>query len=295
MTSLEILTPSYAPDRELCGDLNESVLRLASPDVRHRLVVPARDLALFADLAGERTEVVDARRFLPRTFRPIPRVNGWLDLRAPYPPVRGWIAQQIVKLAAAAESPADVVVIADSDLTFVRPFGVADFAPDGSVPLYRLDGAVTELLPRHLLWHRVARRLLGLPATDERVLPDYICWPCAWSPSVVRTMLDRIHAVTGMHWASAIGRQLHFSEMILYGVYVDEVLSVGGPVRHTSAMPCRVHPDEIRMDEPGLRTFLSGVGQGDLAIMVSAKSGTDLGLRRRLVTDFAAQLADSGS
>jgi hypothetical protein len=265
-----VLTPSYRPDHALCVELNRSVLRLAPPAVRHALVVPPADLGLFRSLAGERTTVQDARAVVPRPLRKIPGLNLWLDLRAPFPPVRGWVAQQVVKLAAAAAADADLVLLADSDLVFVRPFGPRTFAPDGAVPL-------------HVRWHEVARRLLGLPPGDEPARPDYVCWPCLWEPAVVRRMLARVEAVTGLPWAAAVGRELHVSEMVLYGVYVDELEGRHRAVPHTDDMRCPAYSDEAPLDRDGLAAFLARVRLRDVAVMVSAKSGTALDLRRALI------------
>jgi hypothetical protein len=57
VSSLAVLTPSYAPDLELCRDLNRSVLEWTQPEVRHHIIVPRRDVGLFARLRGPRTEV----------------------------------------------------------------------------------------------------------------------------------------------------------------------------------------------------------------------------------------------
>ncbi|WP_217616964.1 DUF6492 family protein [Cellulomonas sp. GbtcB1] len=280
-----VLTPSYRPDHALCVELNRSVLRLAPPSVRHALVVPPADLDLFRPLAGPRTTVQDARAVVPRPLRKVPGLNLWLDPRAPFPPVRGWVAQQVVKLAAVAAADADLVLLADSDLVFVRPFGPRTFAPDGAVPLYRREGAVSAHLPRHVRWHEVARRLLGLPPGAEAARPDYVCWPCLWEPAVVRRMLARVEAVTGLPWAAAVGRELHVSEMVLYGVYLDEVEGRERPVPHTDDMRCPAYSDEAPLDHDGLAAFLARVRLRDVAVMVSAKSGTALDLRRRLIAD----------
>lgn len=281
-----VLTPSYRPDHALCVELNRSVLRLAPPSVRHLLVVPPGDLPLFRPLAGERTVVQDTRAVVPRPLRQVPRLNVWVDPRAPFPPVRGWVAQQVVKLAAVAGADADLVLLADSDLVFVRPFGPRTFAPDGAVPLYRREGAVSAHLPRHVRWHEVARRLLGLPPGDEVARPDYICWPCLWEPAVVRRMLARVERVAGVPWAVAVSRELHVSEMVLYGVYLDEVEGRERPVPHTDDMRCPAYSDEVALDRAGLASFLARVRMRDVAVMVSAKSGTALDLRRRLIADL---------
>lgn len=289
-----VLTPSYRPDHELCVDLNGSVLRFAPADVRHAVVVPAADRSLFGGLAGSRTTVLDVRDVLPAQLWKVPRLNVWVNARRPYPPVRGWIAQQIVKLAAVAGAGENLVLLADSDLVFIRPFAPGTFAPAGVVPLYRRVGAVTAGLPRHMIWHDTARRLLGLAVGAEEAHPDYICWPCVWEPAVVRRMLARVEQATGMPWATAVGRELHFSEMVLYGVFVDEVESRSRPVPHTTDMRCPSHSDEAALDRDGLASFLAGVRERDVAVMVSAKSGTSLTLRRRMIADLVRR-APGGS
>ena len=286
MTRLAVVTPSYAPDFDLCADLNRSVLARSGEDVHHHIVVAARDLPLFARLAGPRTHIRRAADHLPRGFVPVPGANLTVNLRRPFPPLRGWITQQIVKLAVAATFDADAVLLVDSDIEFVRPFGPQTYLRDGVVRFYRKPEAIDGSLPRHVIWHRVARELLGLPPARPP-LHDYISAPVAWSPTIVRRMQHRIEMVTGRSWAEAIGARLHFSEATLYGVFVDEVL--GGPaVANSSAqMLCHNHYDEVPLDAAGLRRFLAGVAPDDVAVMISAKSGTPLELRRRALRDFA--------
>ncbi len=284
---MEIITPSYAPDRELCGDLARSIRRFAPAGTRHTVIVPPRDVPLFAPLEAEGAAVLSTREAMPHGFVRVPRVNMWLSVRAPWPPVRGWIAQQIVKLHAAASSSADIVLVVDSDVEFIRPFTADDFLVGGRVPLYRLEGAVTSGLPRHLVWDGVARRLLGLPPDASEPRPDYICWPCAWDPAVVRAALARVEAETGAPWAVAVGRQLHFSEMVLYGVYAEHVAGSVEGIPVTADMHCPSFSDERALDEDALAGFLGAVTGDDVAVMISAKSGTDLDVRRAAIRRIA--------
>jgi hypothetical protein len=279
MPRLAIITPSYAPDFELCAELHRSVQTFCPPTVEQHIIVPKRDLALFAGLAGERTHIHDVAEFLPRSFMALPGVNGWVNTRRPYPPLRGWITQQIVKLAAAAGLDAEVALLVDSDIEFIRPFGPELFLRDSVARFYRKPGAIDEHLPRHVIWHQVARRLLGLPAA-EAPFTDYICWPAPWDPAVVRQLLARVEQVTGRPWATAVGAQLHFSEEILYGVFVDEVLGAPATGYATSEMLCPEYSDEVPLDEAGLAAFLGKVTPEDIAVMVSAKSHTPLEIRR---------------
>ena len=40
MTRMAVITPSFAPDFELCADLNRSVLAHSPDSVRHHIIVP---------------------------------------------------------------------------------------------------------------------------------------------------------------------------------------------------------------------------------------------------------------
>lgn len=282
--TMEILTPSYAPDFELCRDLVDSVQRFAPRGTRHRIVVPPGDKALFDSLAKEHVVVETTRQVLPRSIRPLPFVNAWYDRQAPWWPVRGWIAQQIVKLAATAASECDAVLVVDSDIQFVRPFDVDTWRADGEVPVYRLTDAVGPELPRHMIWDDVARSLLDLPRSAATRRHDYICWPCLWEPRTVRRMLDRVSHVAETAWPAAIARQRHFSEMVLYGVFVEaEAAQLGSPLPIVDTMYCLPFSDELRLDEGEISRFLSSLADEDVAVMISAKSGTDLSVRRRAI------------
>jgi hypothetical protein len=198
-----VLTPSFGPDFQLCADLNRSVLALSPDDVRHLIIVPKRDVPRFGVLANDRTEIRTEDEFLPRSFVRAPWVNATINLRRPFPPVRGWILQQVVKLSAAASVDADVVVLVDSDIEFVRPFSADTFVRDGIVRFYRLPDGVDDRLPRHVLWHKGARNLLGLPAAPLPT-PDYVSSLLAWDPAIVRQLLDRVELTTGRRWAGVM-------------------------------------------------------------------------------------------
>jgi hypothetical protein len=293
MTTLAIITPSIAVDYERCVDLNRSVLEHSDSKVEHHIVVPARDLALFARLHGPRTHIRCVSDFLPRSFAPVPRTNYMVNVRRPYPPVRGWILQQIVKLAAAAESSADVVVVADSDVTFCGPLRAETFVRDGVVRLYRLPGGVHAGMPRYVLWHNVSRTLLGLPATARPPLDDYVSAMLAVDPAVARAMMARVSEVTGRPWAYAIGGQLRFSEWTLYGVFVDEVLGAPANSFASDDPLCHTYWPEEPLDAAGLDAFLAGIAPDDVAVMISAKSRTPVDLQRAAMAkrpQFVAQL-----
>lgn len=294
MTRLAVVTPSFGPDFELCADLHRSVLAHSPDSVHHHIVVPRRDLETFAQLRDARTHIHDEGDFLPRSFVPVPGMKYSVNLRRPFPPLRGWIIQQILKLSFAARAEADVVVLVDSDIEFVRPFGPETFVQDGVVRFFRVPGEIDERLPRHVTWHHTARTLLGLPPAQPP-FTDYISSLLAWDPVILRQLLARIETVTGKPWASAIGAQLHFSEWTLYGVFLDEVL--GGPAASFTADHPRCHNywGEEPLDKSSAEAFVNELRPDDIAVMISAKSRTPLWVRRAALNRLGASLAGAAA
>jgi hypothetical protein len=292
VTRMSVITPSFAPDFELCVDLHRSVLEYLPSSVHHHIIVPRSDLKLFAQLAGPRTHIHCEADLLPSSFVHLPFSKFTINLRQPFPPVRGWILQQLVKLAAVAASEDDVVLLVDSDIEFIRPFGVETFVRNGVARFYSKPHEIDERLPRHIIWHRVARTLLGLPAA-EPPYTDYISSLLAWDPVIVRRLLARVMATTGRPWTTAIAQQLHFSEWTLYGVFVDEV--IGAPANSfASDNPLYLaYWDATPLNQNDAVDFLRGVRPTDVAAMISAKSRTPLAIRRAaFVSSRAARTAD---
>ena len=292
---MAVITPSFAPDFELCADLHRSVLEYSPDSVHHHIIVPRSDLKLFSRLAGPRTHIRCEADLLPRSFVRVPLGKFTVNLGRPFPPVRGWILQQVVKLAAVAASEADVALLVDSDIEFLRSFTVETFVRKGVVRFYRKRDEIDEQLPRHMIWHRVARALLGLPPAD---LPytDYVSSLLAWDPAIVRRMLARVTATTGRPWTTAIAGQLHFSEWTLYGVFVDDV--IGAPANSFASDDplCLAYWDETPLNRDGAVDFLRGVQPTDVAAMISAKSRTPLAVRRvALAAHRATRTADHPS
>jgi hypothetical protein len=288
-SQMVVVTPTYAPDLELFSDLHQSVMRCFPADVRHVAVVPETDLPLFRRFEGPRCLVIGVRDVLPRSVLALPFIRMmksrlWMNVRRPVPPLRGWIIQQLVKLSVACQMSERIIVTADSDLVFIRPVTVATFAPNGKSRLYRLDEGVGDSLPRHLRWHAVAHDLLGLPPPPPPPLPDYVSPLIAWDRDVVNRMLRRVEQATGRRWLEAVGKELHFSECILYGVYADQ-FERAEYVTLTAESLCHSYWDpvigqHVPLTAERAAAWLSSVGPHDVAYMISAKSHTPMPIRR---------------
>jgi hypothetical protein len=274
-----VVTPTYAPDLDLFSDLHESVLRWFPTDVCHLVVVTEPDLAPFRRFEGPRCVVVGVGDVLPRSLRALPLTKLWVNLRRPMPPLRGWILQQLVKLAVGQQVQERVIVLADSDLVFIRPVTLATFAPGGRVRLYRNDDGVDDSMPRHLRWHAIARELLGLPPAPAPPLPDYVSALNSWDREIVGRTLRRIEDVTDRRWLEAVGKELHFSECMLYGVYADE-FERAEDVTVTPRSLCHTYWDNVPLTAEGAAAVLSSVGPHDVAYMIGSKSNTPLSVRR---------------
>jgi hypothetical protein len=278
MVRLAVITKSYAPDFELCAALNRSVLHNSPDAVEHRIVVPRADVELFSRLEGSRTHICCEADLLPRLFLRLPFVNVTINLARPFPPVRGWIQQQVVKLAAIAASEEDVVLVVDSDVEFVRPFTAEMFVRDGVVRFFRNPDQIGTRLPRHMTWHRVARTLLRLPPV-EPPYPDYISSPLAWDPNIVRQMLARVAETTGQPWLTAIAGQLDFSECVLYGLFVDGVLGAPANSFASDDSLCLVYWEQTPLDQDSGLAFARRVRATDIAAVIQSKSLTPIAVR----------------
>jgi hypothetical protein len=306
MSKLAIVTPTYRPDFEYFRDLHESVLRHAPDDVVHHAIVPAGDVALFAGLSSPRLEVHKTSDFLPRWFvsagaiaallRCLPNSSSsflsrihslarselFVSARRPWLPVRGWVLQQIIKLSAVGVMEADVVLLADSDVVFIRPLDVSDFLRGGAVRFYRLPDGVTPALPRHMAWHESARRLLGLPPPPPDPHPDYVTSFVAWDPAIVRCIQERIAATSGLDWASAIAGEIDVSEWTIYGAYIDHLGRDKDRSFTTSATSCHSYWGTMPLASSDAESFVEAIGPDDVAILIQSKSLTPLDVRRKI-------------
>jgi hypothetical protein len=276
MDQLAVLTPSFRGDASLFADLHESVLTNAAPSVVHHVVTPPSDAHLFRQYEGARCRVWTHRDFLPRHYASVPHASGLtLSLRRPWSPVRGWVVQQLMKMAATTAIGARAVVIMDSDAVLLRELSIDRLVREGRLRHFRQDGAVTADMKRHLLWHKVARRLLGVRGGVSAPAADYVSPIAVWDPSVVRDLMAHIEECTGRAWFDAVAGQLHVSEFMLYGVFADDVLSIApyeGALCHNYYERVPLSPEDV----PG---FADQMPADALGAMISSHSRTSRDVR----------------
>lgn len=280
-----MVTASYAPDFERCRLLCETVDRHVTGMGHHYILVERRDVALFRQLETSNRSVVDERDLLPKWLHALDdplslfRRRIWLSLKTM--PLRGWHVQQLRRIAIAGHAGEDVLVFCDSDVVFLKPFDCAAFRQGDKVRLFRRDDALLAGdHDNHLVWSRNAARALGIanPATSPH---DYISTLIAWRRQSVLDMCAHIEAAHGRHWIEVVGADRRFSECMLYGRFVDEVIGGRGHF-HGAQEFCRVHWTGQPLSDAQFAAFVADMAPGQVAIGMQSFIGTDLAQIRRL-------------
>jgi hypothetical protein len=283
MTELAVITPCFRGDAEVFADCHRSVLALTPPGTVHHVYVPSRDRARFAAYEGPRCRIWDRSKLLPPRYVRAPLTDVYVNVRRPCPPLRGWVMQQTSKIAATGQSDADIVLLIDSDAILVRPVDPQRFIMNGQVCLYREDDGVKAGMKRHVLWHRVAREMLGLEPASSPPLPDYVGPVAFWSPATVRAMQERILATTGQDWLEAFNSRLHISEFILYGVFVEEMPRADPLMAATIGDLCHNYYERTPMKFGEALAFAERIGNEAIAMMISSKSLTPADVRQAAI------------
>ena len=256
--------------------LNRS-LEACAPSFEHWIIVDRGDLPLFRSLQSNRTNVVAKEEVLPvwvhrvDTLKLGLRSNIWLQ--AGGRPIRGWLLQQLVKLAVAKSLSADVVLHADSDVVLLRPFSAdAVVDGDGRVRLFERPDYVDETLPNHIRWHRSAEKLLDVGKADIP-MPDYISTLVPWKRQNALALLDHVERTTGTHWLRAVAAAWDVSEYVLYGRFVQDVLGASGGQLVSSSPLCLDYYKRVPLAVPELTAFLDSVDEETIAVSLTAKAG----------------------
>jgi Family of unknown function (DUF6492) len=274
--SVAFITPSYRVDRERCALLSRS-LEACAPSVEHWIVVDRGDLDFFRPLQSNRTHVVAKEEVLPVWVRRLDTLriglhsNVWIQARGT--PIRGWLLQQLIKLAVAEQLTADVLVHADSDVVLLRPFSVSSVVDASDrVRLYARPEGVDERLPDHVRWHRSAERLLGI-GEAELPMPDFISSLVPWKRENAVALLDHIETTTGKQWLRALAGAWDVSEYTLYGRFAEDVLGSSSGQFVCSSSLCHDYYKRVPLTVPRLEALLDRLGPEEIAVSLTSKAG----------------------
>ncbi|HVT81412.1 MAG TPA: DUF6492 family protein [Phycisphaerae bacterium] len=219
-----LVTPTYARDFERFAFLRESIERCAI-DLPHLAIVDTEALAQFRNLLHKKNltlvssaEILGSAMDRRRQCFGISRrdYRYWITGKG----VHGWMAQQLMKLAAARVVTSDAMICLDSDTFFVGRVTADDFkTQDGRVHLYEttddLDVEMAE-------WYAHSLRFLGMKEVGIP-LRRFTHSPVPMCTQVVRDMQAHIENAHGMNWMEAMIRAERITEYTTYGTYARHV------------------------------------------------------------------------
>jgi Family of unknown function (DUF6492) len=223
MSSISLVTPASRRNVELCALQCESVDRYVSCYVKHHLIVPDDEVALFDRFNAARRVVVPASQLLPAWLRPMPRLlqhkgqRYWWSLRTR--PLSDSHLQRLLKIAAADAFPESRHCILDPDVVFFRRFDLSMLLRPRHAPLFEQIGDADS---PDLVWRaRTSRHLLGLK-TISVPTTDFRAGIAVWDRRATRAMIERIETVTGVEWVEALCHARNVCEYMLYGCFVQD-------------------------------------------------------------------------
>lgn len=267
-TSFAIVTPTYWRDLARCELLAESLDRCA-PDIPHYLIVDRRDRQLFAHLIGGRRRIIESEALLDSCFWQVPGKSGWWLSYATLP-VRGWVMQQIKKIAAIKAVPERTLVFCDSDSAFFRRFRRDDLLVKGKIGLLDVPFANDDVRK----WTAMSRSILGLPQSDGEY-HNYVGYLVCWNRDTVEALQQRVEQVAQLPWQIALARRFALSEYTLYGIFVRESLGYRATDHAPSDVPLIKSLVGLNLKESQLDAFFSNFDSKTIGVMVHSKGGIE--------------------
>jgi hypothetical protein len=286
--SFAFITPSYAPDFQRCKLLCWSIKKFVSFPVKHYIVVDKKDLNLFQQLADSNTKILTKEEVLPSWIKRIPffdkKKNIWLNLKG-YKSgnvlLRGWLIQQIVKLAAAQYVEQEVLIFVDSDVAFIDFFDIHTLINKDKVRLFRVEFSTDMDDELGRKWKNTAKKLLGLPFQNS-YYDYYVAQIVTWRRDNLIQLYKLIEENFEQDWLEVISGVKDLSEYILYGIFASYVMreNSGHYDDHLQKNCWCYWEDSPMSDEKLKELFHEARSSGYKAVMISAKSSIDLSIEQ---------------
>ena len=253
---------------------------------RHYILVEQRDVALFRQLETRDRMIVSERDLLPGWLRPyndplsLFRRRIWLSLKTQ--PLRGWHVQQLRRIAIAAHVREDALIYFDSDVAFIKPFDCRVFWRDGLVRLFRRDDGIAGALSDQEIWSQNAGTALGIAALIAVAARLHCDADRLAARDASRQCAVTSRQCTSKHWVEAVASVRKFSECIMYGRYVDDVIGGAGHF-HGSEEFCHVQWFGTPHSDEEISAFIAEIRPEQVAIGMQSFIGTDIARLRRLL------------
>ena len=244
------MTPTHIGDIEQFAVLRRSI-EVFAPDIPHIALVNTEDCRKFRDRfkGNPSLQILPSAQILPRDLERRRRKSGpkWLTGKWLHKGlIKGWHAQQLMKIFALAKCPYEAVVFMDSDVFICRPLSRDYFFVDGRLKLFRRDAVVNaECLDFDISTHDI----LGNPLHQVQVteLYDYIFSPTCFRRSSAVRLLAEFEARGRSKWVKRFLEQKRPSEYNLLG-HAAMVLEGGAGYQLIECNPDDLH-HSIRFPE----------------------------------------------
>ena len=241
------MTPTHAGDIRQFSILRRSI-EVFAPDIPHVAIVNTEDFAEFSarfqrspNLQLTRTADVLPAEIERRRRKSGPKwlTGHWRNKRL----IRGWYAQQLMKLFALAECPYEAAAFIDSDVFICRPLSADYFFRDGRLKLFRRRAVNAECLDFDIATYDI----LGIPLHQITELFDYIFSPACFRRSSAIRLFAEFEARRRSTWVRRFLAQTRPSEYNLLG-YAATVLEACAGYELTECNPDDLH-HSIRFPE----------------------------------------------
>lgn len=280
-----LITPSYSLDFERCRLLCRTREKLLPDTIKHYIIVDRRDVPLFKELSDRNTEILVVEEILPWWIKRLPFFKqGWISLKTP--PIRNWILQQLVKLSVANVVTEDILGFVDSDVAFIRPFDHSRFVKNGNARLYRESNSIPESWKNFVKWYNTASNLLGVPHVSYPA-PNFIGDLITWKRSNVFKLHKHLEDRYNRPWVETLASHLHWSEYILYGMFVEHVLKETAGHYYDELYPGLQYFSTEPMSPNEIGEFLAQAEPYHVTAMISAKAKIPPHSYEQLILDLA--------
>jgi hypothetical protein len=259
MPSICIVTPTYVGDAAQFSLLRRSINAFA-PTFPQIAIVNTEDFPEFRDRFGgePNLEIIKSAEVLPRAIEYRRRRSGpkWLTAlrRVPGRLIKGWHAQQLMKLFLLSECSYDAVAFFDSDVLICRPIGPDYFYIGDRLKLYRRRARDAECMDFDIAAHEI----LGNPLEQITELYDYIYSPACFRKSTAVRLFAEFHR-RRRSWVRRFLMQRRASEYHLLG-YAATVLEGAARYQIVECNPDDVHHSvRYEKDRAELATVLQQI------------------------------------
>ena len=136
-------------------------------------------------------------------------------------------------------------------------------------------------------WFDTAHTLLDLPAfvdfSHQDAITNYVGNFITWKRDNVLLLHQHIERVTQQSTVRAIASKWHFSEYMLYGMFVDRILKDKSDHYWDSVKVSHEYWETTPLNQEQLQEFMQNIADEHFAVMISAKS-------QMSVADYASLL-----